>query len=91
MTRLLTLCLLSLACTASTCAGVQPTPTPPPIDYAAICAHLVDIGCPEGAAPNCASTFQRVAGGNMTDLHPQCLLDASTRGQARSCGSVDCP
>jgi hypothetical protein len=89
--KILALCLLCLACTASTCAGVQPTPTPPPIDYAVLCAHLQDIGCPEGAAPNCAATFQHVIAGNMADLHSQCLLDASTRGQARACGTVDCP
>jgi hypothetical protein len=92
MKNLLALCLLCLACTASTCASSpQPVPPAPPADYSAICAHLSDIGCPEGAAPNCASAFRHIAVGNMADLHPQCLLDATTRAQARACGSVDCP
>ena len=68
-----------------------PTPTPVPVDYAAVCQHLADLGCSEGAAPSCARVFERIEEARMSQLHPACLLDASSRAQARACGSVDCP
>ena len=83
--------LFLLGC-GTTCATVTPTPTPTPgpVDYVAICAHLLDIGCGEGAEPNCATTFQRIDQDRVTNLHLQCLLDAGDRAQARACGSVAC-
>ena len=73
------------------CATVQPVPpTPPVTDYAGVCAHLLDIGCGEGAAANCAATMERTDRDRLTNLHLQCLLDAGDRAQARACGSVDC-
>ena len=89
MKCLLALCLLLSSCSA-TCGTVTPTPTPAPMDYVALCAHLMDIGCPEGAAPNCASTFIKIQDGKMSDLQPQCLLDASEKSQARNCGTIEC-
>lgn len=84
---------ISILCTASNCDHVTP-PTPTvdaKPDYAALCAHLRDIGCSEGAAPNCAQTFAIFEGDRMAQLHPSCLMDASSIVQARACGSVACP
>jgi hypothetical protein len=84
---------LFLALVLASCGTVTPTPDPgpQPVSYVTICAHLLDIGCPEGAAPNCATALQRVEDGRLTDLRPQCLLDASSRAQAKACGSITCP
>ena len=90
MTRLLAFCLLCVACSTTACATTPPSPTPAPVDYSALCAHLADIGCPEGAAPNCASTFAHIQDDRIADLQPQCLLDASEKSQARNCGSIEC-
>ena len=91
MQRLLILCLFLSSCSA-TCGTVKPVPTPPPgpVDYVALCAHLADIGCPEGAAPNCASTFAHIQGDRMAELQPQCLLDAEQKSDARNCGTIAC-
>jgi hypothetical protein len=77
----------------ASCGTVTPTPTPDPkpVSYVEVCAHLADIGCPEGALPNCATALQRAEDDRLTDLRPQCLLDASTIKQARACGSITCP
>ena len=88
--KLLTLCLLCLACSTTACGTVQPTPTPAPVEYAALCAHLQDIGCPEGAAPNCVRTFAHIEGDHMASLGAQCLSDASEKSQARNCGTIEC-
>jgi hypothetical protein len=77
------------------CGTVTPTPTPDPtpqpVSYVTVCAHLLDIGCPEGEKPNCAKALQDVEDGRLTDLRPQCLMDASNRSQAKNCGSITCP
>ena len=85
MRRLVALCLFCAAC-----ATIPPTPDPAPVDYTVLCQHLQDIGCPEGAAPNCAGTFARIEGGHMAELSQQCLFDASEKSQARNCGSIEC-
>jgi hypothetical protein len=90
MKRFFALCLFCAACSTTACATVPPVPTPAPVDYVALCAHLVDIGCPEGAKTNCASTFARIEGAHMAELSPQCLLDASEKSQARNCGTIAC-
>jgi hypothetical protein len=73
-------------------SGPQPVPTSVDagMDYAALCAHLKDIGCPEGEDPGCVDTFAIFQGDRMAQLHPSCLMDASSRAQARACGSVSC-
>jgi hypothetical protein len=86
--------ILSLAMSAgSSCSTVtpKPTPTPQPVSYVEVCAHLKDIGCPEGALPNCATALQRAEDDRLVDLKASCLLDASTIAQARACGSITCP
>jgi len=88
--KTLILALLLCGC-ATTCATTQPVPPVPPVtDYAGVCAHLLDIGCGEGAAPNCAAEIDKVVRARMTNLHLQCLLDAESIMQARACGSVTC-
>ena len=88
MEHLAKLILVSFVAGISACGTVQPTPAP--VDYAALCAHLQDIGCPEGAKTNCVETFTSFQGGHMADLRPQCLLDAEQKSDARNCGSIDC-
>jgi len=84
------LALFLLGC-GTTCATVQPVPPAPPVtDYAGVCKHLLDIGCGERAAPNCAAVMGQVDQARMTNLHLQCLLDAESIMQARACGSVTC-
>jgi hypothetical protein len=74
--------------------GTTPTPTPTPVpdvtDYSAVCLHLAELGCAEGAAPECAVAFGRIQGGRLGDLQPGCLMGARTREAARACGSVLC-
>ncbi len=74
-------------------SGPQPIPTEVDAgtNYGALCAHLADIGCSEGADPGCVDTFTIFQGDRMAQLHPSCLMDASSRAQARACGSVACP
>jgi hypothetical protein len=87
--------LIALVVLLASCGTVTPTPgpgpTPQPVSYVAVCAHLKDIGCPEGALPNCATALQRAEDDRLTDLRASCLLDASTIAQARACGSITCP
>lgn len=67
-----------------------PTPVPGPTDYTEVCQHLADIGCAEGAAPECAVAFQRFQNGRMVDFDVSCLWRAQTPAEARACGSVLC-
>lgn len=92
MKRLCLLLAISLCGCAATCAtGPQPIPPAPPVtDYAGVCRHLLDIGCGEGAEPNCATVMGQVDHARLTNLHLQCLLDAESILQARACGSVAC-
>ena len=84
--KTLILCLLTVAA----CGTVQPVPTPPPVDYSAVCAHLSDLGCSEGKAPECAAVFARIQDGRMSDLQPSCLMAAKTPAEVRACTSVAC-
>lgn len=74
--------------------GTTPTPTPTPgpdvTDYPAVCQHLAELGCAEGAAPECAVAFQRIQEGRISDLQPVCLMAAKSPAEARACGSVLC-
>jgi hypothetical protein len=83
---------LLLACVG---CGTTPTPTPTPVpdvgnDYSLVCKHLADLGCAEGAAPECAVAFGRIQEGRMSDLAPVCLMAAQSPAAARACGSVLC-
>lgn len=83
---------LLLACVGCATPGPSPTPTPVPgpTDYAAVCQHLADLGCPEGRAPECAVAFQRFQEGRMVDFDVRCLAAAQSPAAARACGSVVC-
>jgi len=89
MKRLLAVCLLSLACTASTCAGVQPIPTPTPT-AATACDNLARLGCADGLAPNCVQILQQMLDQRMTPVNLSCLTSAADLATARGCGAVVC-
>lgn len=61
----------------------------PPLDQAdAVCLHLVAIGCAQ--PPTCAATI-RSKNGTFTNFNLPCLLSASSKAAAISCGTVKCP
>ena len=75
-----------------------PSPQPPaPVGDAGgtlcsvACANLAGLDCPEGRAPNCATTCEHAQVERLTDLHPACLALAKTKAEARACKSVSCP
>jgi len=74
--------------------GTTPTPKPTPVpfagDYSLVCGHLAELGCPEGAAPECAVAFGRIQDGRLGDLQPGCIMGAKDKAAARACGSVLC-
>lgn len=91
------LALAAAALVAWKCAAPSPTPvTPPPIadgdggfvgtPYAATCHHLHDLGCPEGAAADCARTLAHVDSTKLTLLPLACISAAHTAGDVRACG-----
>jgi hypothetical protein len=65
-------------------------PSPPTPAYATICGNLATLGCPEGLASNCATTFENAENERMADLKPSCLLSAKTQDEVRACGTVKC-
>lgn len=81
---------------------LPPTPQPPgpvgdaaPFDAggslcAVACRNLAELGCAEGAVPNCASVCEHAQAERVTDLHPVCLSLAHTKAEARACRSVKC-
>jgi hypothetical protein len=83
---------LALAWLLLGCGTVTPIPDPEPapVDYAAVCQHLADIGCSEGRAPSCARVFAQAQDDRLTDLKPACLLTAVDPPTARACGTVAC-
>lgn len=89
MKRLLVFCLFSLACTASTCAGIQPTPTPQ-ATAATACDNLSKLGCADGTAPNCVQMLQKIIDDHMTTVNLSCLTAAGSIPAAVACGAVVC-
>ncbi|MCL2779616.1 MAG: hypothetical protein FWD73_16620 [Polyangiaceae bacterium] len=55
------------------------------------CANLRRLGCAEGNDDSCVATIEHVQSARITDLHPDCLAEASTKAEARACRSVVCP
>ena len=90
MKCLVILCLLALACTATTCASVQPTPTPAATVETA-CENLGKMGCADGLAPNCVQVLQYVVYRRVTPVDLKCLTLAPDFEAARACGGVACP
>jgi hypothetical protein len=79
--------ILTLALAFSACATVHPVP----VDvYPAACSNLAQLGCPEGARPNCAAVMKRADDDHLTDTRASCLAVAKTADEARACGSVRC-
>jgi hypothetical protein len=79
--------ILTLAFAFSACATVPPVP----VDvYPAACSNLAQLGCPEGARPNCAAVMKRAEDEHLTDTKAQCLAGAKSAEEARACGSVRC-
>jgi hypothetical protein len=52
------------------------------------CAHLDAIGCPDGAAANCAAVLDHVRDSRLTRIDVACILTAHDPSEARECGSV---
>jgi len=85
--------ILALSIAFAACVTPTPTPDPPPpgLDpYVSACATLAAIGCQEGLKANCASKMREAQEARMTEMHVSCLDAATTKAQARACGSVRC-
>lgn len=85
MIRTLLLAMAIVGC------ATPPTPTPTdPSSCRDACSNLAKLGCPEGLSTRCETTCQKVADEGLTDLKPSCLAQATSQGEARSCGTVTC-
>lgn len=106
MKRFVVLCALALMaskCVPTTGPGPAPAPTPsvapmgfdagpiaPP--YHAACDNMKELGCPEGAAFDCAAVMARADAVRLTLIPTQCLITARSKDDVRSCGGfVRCP
>lgn len=58
-----------------------------------VCAQLAALGCPEAfpKTGTCAGTVRKTQAAKLTDLHPACLIAATSKAEARACKSVTCP
>jgi hypothetical protein len=71
------------------CRGEQ-TVAPPPDQYAAACANLAHLGCPEGTSAQCAQVMSNAAGALHIAVDAGCIAAAKTQAGVRSCGFVRC-
>lgn len=88
--------LALLACTPPNPGPVTPAPDadamPGPPNTALCgpaCAHLADLGCPEGqfdAGDGCAGACMHTGASGAFRVDPACWLDAGTVDAARGCG-----
>lgn len=72
-------------------AASAPTPTASDAGhdpYAAACATLANLGCPEGLAADCHDTLQHVVEAKLTPIDVGCLITASSVVEARGCGAT---
>jgi hypothetical protein len=69
-----------------------PAPPPVPSDpYAAACANLAALGCPEATA-TCAATMRKADVEKLTTVKPSCLAAAKSKAQVHQCGPfARCP
>jgi len=74
-------------------------PTPPPVEPIergplpqpdAVCAHLAELGCPEGADAACARKIVQVEHDRLTLLPERCWMAAKTKSDVRKCGQIAC-
>ena len=56
-----------------------------------VCAHLVDLGCPEGQDSACRQTLAHLRQEPIIVLDRDCILLARDRPSARQCQGLLCP
>lgn len=87
--------LAALVGALAACCPAPPPPAPPvergPLPQPAeLCAHLAELGCPEGSDPICASKIAQVEHDRLTILPERCWMAAATKAAARKCGQLAC-
>ena len=74
---------------ACTPTGVAPvTPPDAAIDpaCAVYCSHLAQLGCREGADPQCPAACTATEGSPLSPVNWSCVANAATRGAVQTCG-----
>jgi hypothetical protein len=70
---------------------VQPDADAAPVSWAAICAHLAIVPCPEAAdQASCVDVFTRASADHLTKINASCLAAASSPMAVQACGFVRC-
>jgi hypothetical protein len=66
--------------------GTGGTTNPRPTPEAAACANLKAVGCPEGAAPDCAESMVLRCSNPKVECATACLTAAADKAAAQKCG-----
>lgn len=62
----------------------------PPTLCTLACVNMNKLGCAEGANPNCVAICNHVQGQGITNLHPDCLANATSVAAIQACDPKAC-
>jgi len=55
-----------------------------------VCQRLADVGCPEGANPDCVAGVELIQNDERFAMDTACILRATTKAEVRGCNNAAC-